>query len=174
MTLAQHDYADEEDSELLQTIKCQDWPAVQALLSSSSSNKEEELAKLPDRYDNLPLHVAIGYKAPSTIILELLQCYPEATRVHGTDDWLPLHIAAMWGVSAQVMEALILAYPQALGDPGEQGIKGRTPRHFSARFQHNTALLERSTEQWIKIKEAEENKVTSGSTSATNHNHPTP
>lgn len=53
------------------------------------------------------------------------------------------------------MELIIRAYPQALDDPGEGGIKGRTPRHFSQRFAHNRELLERSTEEWIAIIEAD-------------------
>lgn len=53
------------------------------------------------------------------------------------------------------MELIIRAYPQALDDPGEGGIKGRTPRHFSQRFAHNRELLERSTEEWIAIAQAD-------------------
>ena len=146
MTLAQEDYADKEDSELLQKIKLQNWSKVQAMLQ-----EDQTLAREPDIYNNLPLHVAIGYKAPDDVILGLLEAYPEATKVHGTDYWLPLHVAAMWGVSAKVMESLILSNPQALEDPGEIGIKGRTPRHFSGRFQHNKEMLERPVEEWMKL-----------------------
>lgn len=155
MTLAETEYADSADSELLQRIKAKDWINVQSIL-----NNDPESAKLPDVYDNLPLHAAIGYQAPTDVLLAVFQAYPEATRVHGTDDWLPLHIAAMWGVSAPAMEALIRAHPQALDDSGQPGsIKGRTPRHFSGRFQHNTALLERSTEDWIRVIEADKQET---------------
>lgn len=162
MTLAAEDYADRSDSELLRLIKVKKWEAVLSMLKDNTNNHETPaddegttnpvgLAKVPDVYDNLPLHAAIGYQAPDELILSLLECFPEATQVHGSDDWIPLHIAAMWGVSATVMEALIRAYPQALDDTGEAGIKGRTPRHFSRRFSHNTALLERSTADWMQL-----------------------
>jgi hypothetical protein len=162
MTLAAEDYADRSDSELLRLIKVKKWEAVQSMLNDNKKKTPDDdegtttnlpvvLAKVPDVYDNLPLHAAIGYQAPDELILSLLECFPEATQVHGSDDWIPLHIAAMWGVSATVMEALIRAYPQALDDTGEAGIKGRTPRHFSRRFPHNTALLERSTADWMQL-----------------------
>ena len=155
MTLSLEEYADKEDSLLLKLIKMQDWTAVESLMKEKSN-----LAQVPDIYDNLPLHVAIGYKAPERILMDLLEAYPQATKIHGTDDWLPLHVAAMWGVPSIVMEALILAHPQALDDPGEKGIKGRTPRHFSGRFQHNTKLLERSTEEWVRLAESHRLKKT--------------
>ena len=109
----------------------------------------------PDIYGNLPLHAAIGFKAPDNILTSLLTVNPDATREHGTDYWLPLHIAAMWGVSAKIMETMIRIYPDALDDQGEPGIKGRTPRHFSPRFEHNRDLLQRSTEDWKKLIKSE-------------------
>ena len=93
---------------------------------------------------------AIGFKCPDPILLKILDTNPEACRIHGTDEWLPLHVAAMWGVSKEVMEALILTYPEGLDDSGQTSNKGRSPRHFSTRFEHNRALLERSTEDWKK------------------------
>jgi hypothetical protein len=130
MTLAETEYADSADSELLQRIKAKDWTTVQSILIN-----DPESAKLPDVYDNLPLHAVIGYQAPTDVLLAVFQAYPEATRVHGTDDWLPLHS----------------------GEPGS--IKGRSPRHFSGRFQHNTALLERSTEDWIRVIQADKQEA---------------
>ena len=154
MTLAEKDYADGTDSELLVRIKAKDWDSVRRATIFHSQNAAEttanELLRIPDKYSNLPLHVALGYQAPDDIILAMISQYPEACKVHGTDDWTPLHVAAMWGASIVVVEALIRAYPQALDDRGEDGIKGRTPRHFSARFPHNQALLERSTESWVE------------------------
>mmetsp|Transcript_22271 Transcript_22271/g.52944 ORF Transcript_22271/g.52944 Transcript_22271/m.52944 type:complete len:155 (-) Transcript_22271:2482-2946(-) len=146
MTLSESEYANESDSFLFQAIKTQKWSLVERLLE-----EEPDLTKKPDENGNLPLHSAIGFKCPDQILLKLLYAYPEACQSHGTDDWLPLHIAAMWGISAEVMKALILAYPEGLDDSGQDTNKGRSPRHFSARFVHNKELLERSTEEWKKL-----------------------
>jgi hypothetical protein len=150
MTLSEEEFADKDDSLLLKTIKLQHWDEAATTLAGVTT-----MAQKPDKYGNLPLHAAIGYKAPDALILAIIQAYPQATRVHGTDDWLPLHIAAMWGASPQVMETLIRQYPEALDDHGEEGIKGRTPRHFRTRFVHNKVLLERSTNEWIELIESE-------------------
>ena len=148
MTLPEEQYAHDEDSELLKLIKTTDWAGVKRILSSDNG-KEQSAQK--DVYGNLPLHAAIGFQAPEEISLAILNSYPDAAKTHGTDYWLPLHVAAMYGCSSTVCEQLIRAYPQALDDEGEPNIKGRTPRHFSARFKHNKALLERSTEEWIRL-----------------------
>jgi len=135
----------EEENFLFQAIKQQDWEQVRALMNS-------ELARKMDEYGNTPLHVALGYKAPDHVLLRLIDLYPESTMIHATgNDWLPLHVAAMWGSSSIVLEALIQQYPAALDDPGQGGIKGRTPRHFSDRFPHNKALLERPMDEWEAI-----------------------
>mmetsp|Transcript_13092 Transcript_13092/g.28398 ORF Transcript_13092/g.28398 Transcript_13092/m.28398 type:complete len:154 (-) Transcript_13092:184-645(-) len=148
MTLSEEQYAHDEDSELLVQIKTKNWSRVKSMLASTEGKK---MSAQKDVYGNLPIHAAIGYQAPEDVSLALIEAYPEAAGVHGTDYWLPLHVAAMYGCSPAVMEALIRAYPQGLDDEGEPNIKGRTPRHFSARFKHNTALLERPTEEWIKL-----------------------
>ena len=148
MTLSPDEYANEGDSELLQCIKASNWPAVHAILKTDEG---KAATKEMDMFGNLPLHACIGYKAPDEIILSILSHHPDATRMHGTDYWLPLHICAMWGSSATVMEEIIKCYPQALDDYGEPGIKGRSPRHFSARFKHIEHLLLRSTAEWFRI-----------------------
>lgn len=148
MTLSAEEFSDEDDSTLLKTIKLQQWTEAATMISSAEG---AAMTKQVDKYGNLPLHTAIGFKAPDSLILSILKEYPEATKQHGTDYWLPLHVAAMWGTSTEVMEALIRAYPEALDDVGEPGIKGRTPRHFNTRFPHNRELLERSTKEWKKM-----------------------
>lgn len=146
MTLSQSEYSNKSDSELFQAIKTQKWQMVEKLLQ-----EEPSLTKEPDEHGNMPLHSAIGFKCPDHILMKLLDAYPEACRIHGTDDWLPLHVAAMWGVSTDVMEALIRTYPEGLDNSGQSTNKGRSPRHFSTRFEHNREILERSTEEWKKV-----------------------
>jgi ankyrin repeat protein len=152
MTLSTTDFANANDNELFRAIKVQQWSAVETLLQ-----EEPDLARQEDEFGNVPLHSAIGFGMPDHLVLQLISIYPEACYRHGTDDWLPLHVAAMWGVSTSVLEALILIYPEALDDTGQQqqqqgtNNKGRSPRHFSGRFDHNRHLLERSTDEWKQI-----------------------
>lgn len=152
MTLASANFSNEGDNALFQAIKQQQWDTtVKTLLET-----QPHLTKEPDEYGNLPLHTAIGFKCPDELLLKILEMNPDACKVHGTDYWLPLRIAAMWGVSSPVLNALILAYPAALDDYGDPGIKGRSPRHFSSRFEHNKEALERPTEEWERIKAEQE------------------
>jgi hypothetical protein len=160
MTLAQEEFAHAEDSLLLRQIKEQQWGNVRVMVGTEEG---KAMTRRPDVYGNVPLHAAIGFRAPEHVILTILTEYPEATRVHGTDEWLPLHVAAMWGVSSQVMEALIRQYPEALDDGGQASIKGRTPRHFSTRFAHNKEALERPTSEWIQLIQNETKNTTSTS-----------
>mmetsp|Transcript_14195 Transcript_14195/g.16515 ORF Transcript_14195/g.16515 Transcript_14195/m.16515 type:complete len:105 (-) Transcript_14195:694-1008(-) len=90
MTLSEAEYANSGDNVLLQHIKCKRWEEATKLLETV---KGQTMAQEADDFNNLPLHAAIGYKAPDNFLLRLLECYPLATRKHGTDDWLPLHIA---------------------------------------------------------------------------------
>lgn len=144
MPLSQEEFADEEDNVLFRAIKVKDWDKVRELVST-----HDQLLQELDCYDNTAIHAALGYQAPDEIVLALLQGYPEAAKIHGANEWLPLHVAAMWGSSSTVMTALIRQYPEGLDDRGQDGIKGRSPRHFKDRFSHNKDLLERSTGDWI-------------------------
>lgn len=138
------------DSRLLQLLKSQQWQSAYTFLETSDG---QGMVTSSDSHGNMPLHVAIGYQAPEELVLRILYMHPAAAMVRGADDWLPLHVAARWGVSSRVLEELIRAYPQALDDQGQGGIKGRTPRYFASRFPHNKELLERSTQEWIRLVE---------------------
>ena len=144
MALSESEYVGKNDSSLFEAIKTQNWISVEQLLQ-----EEPNLTTVNDEFGNLPLHSAIGFKCPDQILRNILVLNPLACKIHGTDDWLPIHIAAMWGVSTEIMTALIRTYPEGLDDSGQtSNNKGRTPRHFSKRFEHNRELLERSTEDW--------------------------
>mmetsp|Transcript_14195 Transcript_14195/g.16516 ORF Transcript_14195/g.16516 Transcript_14195/m.16516 type:complete len:98 (-) Transcript_14195:413-706(-) len=83
-----------------------------------------------------------------------LYFFDQLINSHSPTNFDLMNHGAMWGVSTHVMVALIRAYPEALDDGGytAEGVKGhRTPRHFSARFERNQALLNRSTEEWRKM-----------------------
>lgn len=119
------------------------------LMSQTPAFGRCRMIAMRDEFNNTPLHVAIGYQAPDELILTILALDPVACQIPATDDlWLPLHVAAMWGCSTMVLEALILAYPDGLDHREE---RGRTPRYFSTRFQHNRPLLDRSTDDWRRM-----------------------
>eukprot|EP00586_Coscinodiscus_wailesii_P006902 CAMPEP_0172488898 /NCGR_PEP_ID=MMETSP1066-20121228/18615_1 /TAXON_ID=671091 /ORGANISM="Coscinodiscus wailesii, Strain CCMP2513" /LENGTH=194 /DNA_ID=CAMNT_0013256399 /DNA_START=83 /DNA_END=668 /DNA_ORIENTATION=+ len=152
MTLSADEYADANDSDLMVLIKASKWDAVRTLLQTPSG---QAMTFQPDVFGNLPLHFCLGYRGPDDIVLTVLSMNEGATRVHGTDYWLPLHVAAMWGSSSAVTEKLIRCFPGALDDTAQPGIKGRTPRHFAGRFEHNRKLLEdrlRSGPTLLKVK----------------------
>ncbi|CAB9501109.1 expressed unknown protein [Seminavis robusta] len=162
MPLSEEEFADKDDNALFRSIKVKDWDKVRDLISKSTQQQENmtrtdnassiandaPLLRQLDVHENSALHAAIGYQAPDDIVLALINAYPEATAIHGANEWLPLHVAAMWGSSPSIMTALIQQHPEGLDDRGEGGIKGRTPRHFKDRFPHNKELLERSTAEW--------------------------
>jgi len=169
---------DQEDTNILfRLIKAKHWAKVRELLLSSMSasananattrscaiatatteldkgqdqQQPRQLLLQADAHNNVPLHIAIGYQAPDDLLLEMMEIYPGAAKIHGANDWLPLHVAAMYGASPAVLTKLIRIYPQALEDRGEGGIKGRTPRHFKDRFPHNQSLLSKSTQEWMQ------------------------
>ena len=161
MPLSQTEFADEDDNLLFRSIKVKDWDTVREIIgltatvniingNTATQQQQQHLLKDRDIYENTPLHAALGYQAPDDILLHLVHTHPDATRVHGANEWLPLHVAAMWGSSTKVMTALLLAHPEGLDDRGEGGIKGRTPRHFKDRFEHNQSLLVQTTEEWME------------------------
>lgn len=160
MPLSPEEFADQDDNLLFRSIKVKNWDKVRDIIGltdddtahNNNNNVTQHHHLLEDRdlYDNTPLHAALGYQAPEDILLRLLHTHPDATRVHGANEWLPLHVAAMWGASTTVMTALLLAHPEGLDDKGEGGIKGRTPRHFKDRFEHNRPLLGQTTEEWVE------------------------
>lgn len=143
MPLSVQEFADKEDHELFVAIKVKDWERAESLIEA-----EPHLIQAEDRFGNTPLHSALGFQAPEHLSLKLLETFPNAAKVHGTEDWLPLHVASMWGAPSNVVEALIRAYPEALDDDASGDIKGRTPRHFAERFPHLTPLLMRPTNEW--------------------------
>lgn len=146
MPLDVDDYANEGDNFLFRLIKSSQWDRVKNVVTAT-----DFMAKQRDQFGNTALHAALGFRAPDSVLLPLIQVHPEACKLRGTDDWLPLHVAAMWGASPQVLEVLIRLYPQALDDPGEGGRRPKTPRYFASRFPQNRPLLERSTSEWMKI-----------------------
>lgn len=144
MTLSQEQYANDDDSILIENLKLQNWVEVSSILE-----KSPDLVRHQDQYGNLPLHTSIGFSAPLNIILRILSLYPQAAAIHGSNEWLPLHIAAMYSTDTEILEQLVRVFPEGLDDEGQGGVKGRTPKHFATRWGENgKEILLRSVQEW--------------------------
>jgi ankyrin repeat protein len=75
---------------------------VKALLSVGP-----EVAALPDRYDCLPLHLAVFHNAPYEVIEYIYNIYPSAALMKDSDGKLPIHYVS----NAQVKKLLMKSSP---------------------------------------------------------------
>eukprot|EP00985_Skeletonema_marinoi_P010383 scaffold4880_cov80-Skeletonema_marinoi.AAC.1 len=74
----------------------------------------DEVKKKEGRYDSLPLHTALMYRASVEVVLLLINVYPEAARVDNA-----LHLAIQWKRSKRdnllsVVKALLDVYPEGV------------------------------------------------------------
>lgn len=96
------------------------------------SRKEEEDAlsgvKNKLRWRLLPLHAAIIFKAPESVIQALLVAYPRACCYKDDQGMLPIHLALRNESSEAIVTMLLVAFPQCtqIGDK-----KNRTPIHVA-------------------------------------------
>ena len=56
---------------------------------------------------DLPLHTAVTYKAPASVVEYLLETYPEGTGVRNKRYKLPIHIACECKASLEVIKLLV-------------------------------------------------------------------
>ena len=83
----------------------------------------DEVKKKEGRYDSLPLHTALMYRASVEVVLLLINVYPEAARVDNA-----LHLAIQWKRSKRdnllsVVKALLDVYPEGV----KERYDGRLP-----------------------------------------------
>lgn len=80
--------------------------------------------------DELPLNIAIQNRAPSNIILKLINAYPESVTVErkSKDALPPLHMAALRGCSLEVMTTLLKGAGGTIAD--RRGEDKSTPLHL--------------------------------------------
>jgi len=72
----------------------------------------------------LPLHTAILFRAPITVVQAIYNAYPEAISMADDRNMLPIHVACRIRVDSVVMQFLIDAFPTALT---MTDYKGRAP-----------------------------------------------
>lgn len=76
------------------------------------------------RWCQLPLHAAITFLAPFSIISKLVEVYPKSVRCADDQDMLPLHYAFRFGAEDDVLLYLLEKFPQAIS---KKAVKDRLP-----------------------------------------------
>jgi hypothetical protein len=96
-----------------------DPPSVQARTWVTALDESGDV-----RWCQLPLHAAVTFRAPHSVIEKLLDIYPKSVRCADDQDMLPLHYAFRFGAEDDVMALLLEKFPQAIG---KRAVKDRTP-----------------------------------------------
>jgi hypothetical protein len=76
------------------------------------------------RWCQLPLHAAVTFLAPFSVIQKLVEVYPKSVRCADDQDMLPLHYAFRFGAEDDVLAHLLGKFPQAIG---KVAVKDRLP-----------------------------------------------
>eukprot|EP00521_Asterionellopsis_glacialis_P015800 CAMPEP_0195298710 /NCGR_PEP_ID=MMETSP0707-20130614/24063_1 /TAXON_ID=33640 /ORGANISM="Asterionellopsis glacialis, Strain CCMP134" /LENGTH=523 /DNA_ID=CAMNT_0040360911 /DNA_START=15 /DNA_END=1586 /DNA_ORIENTATION=- len=76
------------------------------------------------RWRLLPIHAAVIFKAPVSLLEHLLEEYPAAAQCKDDQGMLPLHLAFRNAADWPILEELLTAYPQGIHTKDR---KGRTP-----------------------------------------------
>lgn len=76
------------------------------------------------RWCQLPLHAAVTFLAPFSVISKLVEVYPKSVRCADDQDMLPLHYAFRFGSEDEVLLSILEKFPQALS---KRAIKHRLP-----------------------------------------------
>mmetsp|Transcript_36750 Transcript_36750/g.41058 ORF Transcript_36750/g.41058 Transcript_36750/m.41058 type:complete len:313 (+) Transcript_36750:59-997(+) len=66
------------------------------------------------RWCQLPLHAAITFQAPFSIITKLVELYPESIRCADDQDMLPLHYSFRFASEDRIISYLLEEFPQAI------------------------------------------------------------
>lgn len=85
-------------------------------------SRKEKHGKL--RWRLLPIHAAIIFKAPDSVVEALLAAYPKGAQCKDDQGMLPLHLAFRHGSSEGTVNLLLAAFPQSVE---VQDRKGRIP-----------------------------------------------
>lgn len=66
------------------------------------------------RWCQLPLHAAITFQAPFSVITKLVEVYPESIRCADDQDMLPLHYSFRFASEDRILSYLLEEFPQAI------------------------------------------------------------
>jgi hypothetical protein len=94
----------ESPDQLVKSIRCRDWPAVQYHLRLCPADANSRIVN-----HNLatPLHLACIFRAPHDIIALLVRLYPQALLHQDTEGWTPLHVNLLYGTDVETTLFLI-------------------------------------------------------------------
>lgn len=98
-------------------------------------SRKEENGRL--RWRHLPLHAAVIFQAPKSLIYDLLQSYPPAAQSKDDQGMLPLHLAMRNQAADDIIDDLLHSYPHAIHVKDR---KGRCPIEcaiYSGRTNHD-------------------------------------
>lgn len=104
--------------------------------SSYGAHSQPSRAASRIRWSQLPLHAAILFGAPLTVLKALLDIYPPAIRCTDDEHSLPLHLAMRMGASDTIINYLAGQFPPALQTRNQLGhlpCQVAVPIHTQAR-----------------------------------------
>lgn len=120
---------DRDPSPLYKAVEVKDWDQVielcenNPLLASTWVLRKEKDGQL--RWRLLPLHAAIIFQAPYSVIETMLTSFPQSAMCKDDQGMLPLHLAFRnFPIQFDIVEELLTAHPAAVY---VQDRKGRTP-----------------------------------------------
>lgn len=76
------------------------------------------------RWSQLPIHAAVIFGAPSVVIQQLVEAFPQSIRCTDDHRMLPLHLAFRHGSDDSVLALFLEEFPEAVN---VRGYKGRLP-----------------------------------------------
>jgi len=76
------------------------------------------------RWCQLPLHAAITFQAPFSVITKLVEVYPESIRCADDQDMLPLHYSFRFASEDRILSYLLEEFPQAIK---KKALRDRSP-----------------------------------------------
>jgi len=100
------------------------------------------------RWCQLPLHAAITFQAPFSIITKLVEVYPESIRCADDQDMLPLHYSFRFASEDRIISYLLEEFPQAIK---KKALRDRLPldmAQYSSKPERGV-IIERFVEMTI-------------------------
>mmetsp|Transcript_16882 Transcript_16882/g.23470 ORF Transcript_16882/g.23470 Transcript_16882/m.23470 type:complete len:694 (+) Transcript_16882:117-2198(+) len=119
---------DTELTQLYSQLQNKNWDATIARSNEAPTeastwiSRKEKNGKL--RWRLLPLHSAIIFKAPESVIEALLCAYPKGAQCKDDQGMLPIHLAFRNGATEDVVNLLLVAFPKSIEVKDR---KGRIP-----------------------------------------------
>lgn len=169
-----------EAPKLFQTIQRKNWQAVLYFLRTGSFSfsmmggdmqavqvqaqtwvsKRDESGK--ELWRQLPLHAAVCFGAPATVVDKLITVYPEALKSPDCHGNLPLHLGFIFDASDEVMALMMKAYPAALHVMNSQGFQPIqcSSEISSETFQYNAELFGALSDYTRAVAENDPEKLT--------------